>query len=191
MRAPSNREWVLLVMLGVVAIAILYFSEGNLLSGGRTAVDAEGQEFDEAPVVHLSRLGREPENFDPNARDLFKYGPPPRVGAPPPPTRVVAPPPTRTVQPPAKVPKRTPPPRVVREPAGPRPPKPNFSYLGFLGPKENRIFVFADGTDLMLARVGEVVQEEFKVVEFKYEAVVMGYTDDRFADMTTELTWNR
>ena len=189
MRGPTRREFGMLALLGVVAIGLLYFGEGNILSGG-TAVDVEPSgELDEAPVVYLSRLGLDPEGYNPQGRDLFKYGPPPRVHRPVPPP-VVRQPTVRPQRQPPKPQVRPPAPKVDRAPVGPRPPKPDFKYLGFLGPKGNRIFVFADGEDLMLARVGETVQQEFKVVEFKYEAVVMGYTDERFTDMTTELTWN-
>ena len=31
------------------------------------------------------------------------------------------------------------------------------------------------------------MQEEFKVVAFKYEKIVMGYTEEEFQEMTTEL----
>jgi len=39
----------------------------------------------------------------------------------------------------------------------------------------------------MLARVGDVVEAKFKLLEFKYEKVVLGYTDERFKDSKTEL----
>jgi hypothetical protein len=78
---------------------------------------------------------------------------------------------------------------VTRPPAnsGPLPPVINLSYLGFLGPKENKIAVFEDGQDLLLARRGEVIKQQFLVLDFGYETVVMGYVDPRFKNDTQEL----
>ena len=44
---------------------------------------------------------------------------------------------------------------------------------------------------MVLARTGDTVQVQFKVVDFKYEVVVLGFTDKRFSEETTELTIRR
>ena len=51
--------------------------------------------------------------------------------------------------------------------------------------------MFEAGENMVLARSGEVVQEKFRVLEFRYETIVMGYTDERFRDKTTELSVKR
>ncbi len=190
MRQPTQREWVLIGIMIVIGAAVLFFRDGNLLTGGSAGKADEELDLGEAPVVHLARLNQDPEAYDPAGRDLFKYGPPPRVqrDLPPPPKPVTVERPKPKPTPPP--PRATPKPQPVR-PAAPRPPKIDFEYLGFLGPKDDRIFVFTTGEELLLARMGETVQTEFKVVEFGYETVVMGYTDSRFAGQTAELNWNR
>jgi hypothetical protein len=76
---------------------------------------------------------------------------------------------------------------MERVDTGPKPPAINFTYLGYLGPKNGKIAVFEDGNQVMLARAGDVVKDQFRVVEFGFEAVVMGYVDERFKDQTSEL----
>ncbi len=72
-----------------------------------------------------------------------------------------------------------------------QPPEIHFKYVGYLGPKDGKIAVFADGDDMILARAGDIVKDEFKVLEFRYESILMGYTDGRFRDKTTEVTQER
>jgi hypothetical protein len=89
------------------------------------------------------------------------------------------PPPTRQQQP--------------AQPAAPEPPKIKFEFIGVLGPKDAKIAVFEQPGEqqILLARMGEVVEKKFRLLAFKYEAVVMGYTDKRFKDKTTELSQRR
>jgi hypothetical protein len=79
----------------------------------------------------------------------------------------------------------------VRRPSGPPPdpppPVPGFIFLGYIGPKQDKIAVFEEGQEIVLARVGEVVQNRFRVVEFKFQTVVLGYEEDRYKGKTTEL----
>ena len=60
-----------------------------------------------------------------------------------------------------------------------------------MGPKEAKIAVFETNDELELFRIGEVVRSQFRLVDFKYESVVIGYVDDRFKGMTTELEQSR
>ena len=73
-------------------------------------------------------------------------------------------------------------------PATPQPPGIPLKFIGYLGPKDDRIAVFEDGKELYIAQAGEVVQEQFRVVEIRFETVVMGYTDEKWAGRTRELT---
>ncbi len=47
------------------------------------------------------------------------------------------------------------------------------------------------GDEVLLAAVGEPILDMYKVVEFRYEMLVVGYTEERFADQTTELPMKR
>jgi hypothetical protein len=62
-----------------------------------------------------------------------------------------------------------------------------YEYVGYLGPKDDRIAVFQDGEVVHLARTGELLQGAFRVVEIRYESVVVGYTDREFEARTREL----
>jgi len=181
MRKLNAREATLLIVLAVMGLGSLWMMGGDGGPGSRGNSEADTVPPDTWPEIWLARLSQTAEVYDAQGRDLFKYGPPPRVERPAPP-----PPPAR----------REPPPRVEAKPAtpkpppvarGPRAPKPTFKYLGFLGPKERKIAVFGEGDDLLIAQSGETLAEHFKIVEFKYESVVLGYVDEQFADQTHEL----
>lgn len=182
MRQLSQREFTLLGLLALAGIVLFYFSpKGGIGSSGHESF-GDVAKLGEAPEVHLDRLAGRTDGYDPKGRNLFQfYTPPPPVVAPPP-----TPPPTPR-------PIATPPPVIVNRdpPAGghyrPQPPAITLTYLGFLGPKENRIAVFEDGQEMLLAKKGEVVKQQFRVVDFGYETVVMGYVDERFRGETQEL----
>jgi len=181
MRKLSTREYVLMALLTAVAVLLLYLRPDSGVGSAGSGDPGEDLKLGDAPVVNLARLAGHIDAYDAEGRNLFQYytPPPPRVAerpAPPPPKRI-EPPPTPVIQ------TNRPPPT----PSGPTPPPINFTYLGFLGPKENKIAVFEDGQDLLLARAGEVVKQQFRVLDFGYETVVMGYTDERFANQTQEL----
>ena len=180
MRKLNPREYVLVVLLGAVAIFLFYYNRDARLGGGASdGLSGEDLKFGDAPWVRLDLLAGQLEGYDAEGRDLFKYytPPPPKrevVSRPPPPVKA-------TPRPAVKQPPR---PRVD---TGPKPPAISFVYLGYLGPKNGKIAVFEDGDQVMLARAGEVVKDQFRVVEFEFEAVVMGYVDERFKDQTSEL----
>ena len=48
--------------------------------------------------------------------------------------------------------------------------------------------MFLSGEDLLLARVGETVEEQFTVQDIKYQKVVLGFTAEEFKSQTTELS---
>ena len=182
MRKLNTREYVLIVLLGVVAVFLFYYNRDAGL-GGRQSDDLAGEDLDfgDPPWVRLDRLVAQLDGYDAGGRDLFKYYTPP-----PPKREQVKPPPRREPV------ERPPRPAVQRErprpvDTGPKPPAINFSYLGYLGPKDKKIAVFEDGDQVTLARAGDVVKDHFRVVEFGFEAVVMGYVDERFKDQTSEI----
>lgn len=182
MRKLTTREYVLTGLLGVVAVFLFYINRDSSSLGGSRGRGADDEfELGLAPVVRLERLAGRIESYDSAGRNLFSYY------TPPPPVVKREPPPVTKAPP-----QRKPPPVVQARPprpddTTPKPPAINLTYLGYLGPKDNKIAVFEDGQDLLLARAGETVREQFRVVDFGYETIVMGYVDDRFKDQTTEL----
>jgi hypothetical protein len=187
MRKPTGREYFFIIVLAIMGLAYLAYRDEGFL-GSRQDEDKKNRALGIAPIVDMAALAARTENYDPKGRNLFEYyTPPPPKRKVPPPRPVVKPPPTS----------RKPPPTVQRAGnrnpvnAGITPPKINFKYIGFLGPKDAKIAVFEDSEGMLLARAGEIVEKDFTVVEFKYESVVMGYVDTRFRDMTTELNMRR
>jgi hypothetical protein len=184
------RELVLLVVLLTAAVWVIFFrGEGRLFGGGGGA-EREAAPLGDAALyaVHVDRLLGEGDGYDPGGRNLFQYYVPPRK---PPKTQVR---PQQTRQPvkrnPTPAKKTTP---VAPRASAPKPPRVTFKYLGFLGPKEDKIAVFekGHGDELELARIGDVIQGAFTLVGFGYESVELGYTDERFSDQTTELSMSR
>ena len=185
MRQLSPREIVLVSGLGIVGVvmAIQYLGGGGLGGGG--GIGVEDVNVGEAPVVNMARLSLDLESYDPNGRDLFKYGSPPAAKREPTP-----PPKPVTTRPPIqrKPPTRTPPTRRQdREPVEPPAPKPDFEYLGHLGPKDNWIAVLEDGEELKTIQVGEKINDDFRLRGFKYNAVVVDYVNEKWKDLTAEV----
>ncbi|MCP3979538.1 MAG: hypothetical protein GY716_09440 [bacterium] len=180
---PSNREYMLIGALVLIAVGYLYYNSDSIGGAGEGDSELAQLATGQAPVVNMASLMREPEGYDAAGRSLFKYYTPP----PPPRPKPPPPPPQKRIErpkPPPPKPRDTTP----KAPPKPRPPAIDFTYLGLLGHKDSKIAVF-EGKDgeIEQARMGDTLWNEFRVVDFKYEAIVMGYTDDRFADQTTEL----
>lgn len=174
------------MLVGVVALVafIYYRPDGGFGFGGRpTPSKPPGKPLPDPPVVELTLLQAADESYDNDGRDLFKFSQPP---APPQPAVIYHPPPPPQPQ----IVEVTPPPMEQLPPPPPPKPQPppiNFSYLGYLGPKDERMAVFDDGREMILARTGEPIQNKFKVVDFGYQTVLIGYVDPKFKDETTEL----
>jgi hypothetical protein len=182
----SGREYFLLGVLIVAAGFVLFWRDGGPLFERSEDGKARAAALGDAPLVHWDRLVAEPEAYDPGGRNLFQYytPPPPRTA----PQRIERPV-ARKAPPPRPQPRRVTTPTTTGQTV--RPPTVSFKYLGFLGPKDDKIAVFEKGQELELVRVGEIVQKDFRLVDFKYEGVVIGYVDERFADQTTELRMSR
>jgi hypothetical protein len=180
-RKLTSREFVMIGLLAVGAFVAFRMMTGEGIGFGRGAEQAaEAREFGEAPVVRMDLLARDRATFDRGGRNLFDYYTPP----PPPRKKVERKPPLPK---PKSIPKQAPAPPPKPPPA--TPPAPRFNYLGYLGPQDAKIAVFDDGkTDgLMLARIGDVVQDDFRVMEFKHDSVKMAYTEKKWEGHTTEL----
>ena len=63
-----------------------------------------------------------------------------------------------------------------------RAPAIDLRYMGMVGATEDKIAIFLDGNEFLLAKEGEVVKEHFRVMEIGYDTLRMGYTDPYFED---------
>ncbi len=196
-RKVSIREIVLAVVLVTAGVWYVWYLAGKGMEGSASgeADTAHGAlEAGAAPRVRMDLLAGLAEPYDQNGRDLFKYAkrPPTAEELEAERRRLEA---ERLAREAAlkkqreartarqKAPARTQPSR----PTGPRPPQIPFKYIGYLGPKDDRIAVFEEGETIILARVGETVQDQFRVREIDYETVVLGYTDSRFEKLSQSL----
>ena len=184
-RSLTRREIMLAGALVAVAVGVSYYTGGDAPAGtgsGTPQGKAAAADIGTAPVVLAARLTHPIDDYDAHGRNLFQYYVPPPPPAPPPPTPPPTPEPTPFVAPPPEVMRP-----VVTEPMRPRPPPIAFTYVGSLGPKDSRIAVLEVGSDMVLARAGDIVQQQFRLVGFGYESLVIGYTDARFSGQTAEL----
>ena len=74
----------------------------------------------------------------------------------------------------------------------PPPPKPtapaiNFKLLGMMGPSDRKFGVFVDGDKVMMARKGEVLLGQFKVLSIGPESAEIGFVDPAFKDEKRKL----
>lgn len=189
MRKLSSREkFLLLTFIPLIVIGLIYSRGSKLGGGGGAAAALDAKDYGDAPAVELSKLELEPGGYDSNARNLFAYYTPP----PPPRPKVET-----TKQPvvrkaaPVQAQARPSRQQVPTTPPKAQPPRPSFRYIGFLGPKENKIAVLEQGEEVILAALGEVVQDRFMIAGFEYETLIIGYTEERFKDETTELPMKR
>lgn len=84
--------------------------------------------------------------------------------------------------PPPQQPPQPPPP-----PARPAPPAINFRLMGMMGPRDRKLGVFLDGDKVMMARQGDVLLGQFKVLSIGVEAAEIGYVDPVHKDFRKRL----
>lgn len=206
-RKLSVREGTLLVALAVAGVGYLWLSsrpeEGKHAAvarrGGASKAKAKG-EGSRPPTVRVDLLAARAEAYDANGRDLFKYSQRPPSAEEVRRSREEA---ARRQKEMEEANQRAAlaaarwqqeekerVKEAVLHPQPPPPPAPppiDLRYLGYLGPKDDRIAVFEDGKNLLVARKGEVVKDQFRVVEVKWETVVLGFVRAEFKGQTREL----
>ncbi len=200
MRKLQPRELGLLAVLGGAVLLYLWYKSGSPAGGApQGAVAARGVAAGaEAPRVLVELLRRDATPYDPRGRNLFQY-----AQRPPSPEELEAQRRQReeeerrrreaeearrraaeqAAQQAAQQQAQTPPPR----PVAPQPPPIPFKYIGYFGPKDDKIAAFIDGEEVLLARAGEALRDQFQVVEIRFDTVVIGYTDPRWKDRTREI----
>jgi hypothetical protein len=113
-------------------------------------------------VVRLELLGSQAAAFDAEGRNLFAYYTPPVEQRR---SRKVTPPP----------------------PPEPALPKPGFDYIGLMGPRGNLIAVFNREAGVFVAQVGDVIDDTFELLDFRYGELVLGVIGNARADATVTL----
>jgi hypothetical protein len=200
MRKLTRRESILLGAVALAAIAYLsYVSERAMSSRSAELAGAEVGDLlaDTAPVVPMGLLASAVDDYDRAGRDLFKYSKRPPTAEELEAERLRRLAALKAQEEAARKRRQAdearqeaaanrPPPPPSR-PVEKQPPRIPFQYIGYLGPKNDRIAVFQEGEDLLLARRGEPLQDLFTVVDIRYESVVMGFTDPEFESRTREL----
>jgi len=206
-RKISRRETVLLGVLAAAVVGYFWYDSrpSSTLRGiaarDETPDKKKKEEAAKAPAVRMDLLARSAESYDAEGRDLFQYSQRPPSGVEVRKLRAEAERRRKEYEEAqkraaieaerrrkedeerAKLVALNPPP-----PPPPQPPAITMRYLGFIGPKDDRIVVLEDGKDMILARKGEVVKDQFRVVDVKWESVVMGFVKPEFKGQTRELT---
>ena len=205
----NQRQYILLGVLVVALLAYFRFSGSATGSGDDLGslppVDVAGlaRSLQNINTVRPTLIGpRADSNPD---RNLFKYG----VHKPPPPDpaelerrRLAAEQAlmrqeeraralkrqqdlqakkATVAKPPTAPPKPKPDPGP-KKPAAPKPPPIKFKFMGIVGTAKKRIGVFVNGENLMLARKGTILEEQFKVLGIGVAWADIGYTDPVFED---------
>lgn len=189
-RQLTRREWTMIVVLVTVALVVLFLRSEGHLGGGSGTGEAEARPpFEGAPVVRMDLLALNAGEFGDGRRDLFKYHVPGPSQAELDARRKAQ---EKARQELEERKKRTPPKPVQRRastPPAPRLPKVPYRYLGFFGPKDDKIATFVEGDEVVIGRVGDVLgpKDEFELMEIDYDSVVIGFTDPKFANKTTTL----
>lgn len=199
-RALSKREIGFGVLLGIAGVVYLWLKSGSPPEGHAEAeARAKGAAAAAvAPAVRMDLLTTDAVKYDAGGRDLFQYA--------------IRPPSAEEIRQrelelkrqreqaeldarlrleaanrQAELQKITAQ-NLMRNPPPPQPPQITLQYTGYIGPKNDKCAVFQDGDEQFVAKKGELVKGQFRVVEIKGETVVMGYTNPAFKDVTRELT---
>lgn len=179
MRKLSAKERLLLGALGVSLLALWRGLPGDVGRAGRSAGGSgtESIEVGDPPIVPLELLGAVAAPYDRTGRNLFEYHerrPPFRPATP--------------RKPMVEEPQPAPPTVSPSRPAQPAPPRPAFAYIGYFGPKRDLIAVFVKGSEVLLARTGDVVDGQYRLLELRYDSVVLGRVGEGDHDVHVRLT---
>ena len=200
------------IVLGVILVAALFYlflpsapqaGDPSEDDQGRQAVTGTAASILNGPDVDLALLTQQPGDYDGGGRNLFDYG---RIAPPPPSAEELA----RRARLAEEARLRAEEERKRREeeqealrlaarerqkklaegrrnapkPEPPKPVPPNFPYkfIGLLGESESKIAIFLDNKDFLLAKEGEDVKEDFRIMRIGYDTLQIGYTDPQFKE---------
>ena len=63
--------------------------------------------------------------------------------------------------------------------------------MGYMGPKDGRLAFFESGKELHMAKEGEVLLKEYRVVKIGYDSVTIGFTRPEFKSDRREIPMSR
>lgn len=197
-RNISRRELTLGVMLTIAVLGWLWYRSDDPFGGGAVADELNDlAQMAAAPVVRMDLLAARDVQFDQAGRDLFKYGTKPltaedlaaleaqRRAREEAERRRLEEAERRRKEAEARAAVEQAQP--VARPRGPTVPRIDLKYLGYLGPKDDRIAVFEDGEAVVLGRIGEVIKDDYRIIEIQYGSVVMGFTRPDLENKTQTL----
>lgn len=205
-RTPSRREVYLIAGLGVAVLAWMISSDSGETPQVVAARKAQEKAvvFTKAPVVHMEMLEKSNVAYDAKGRDVFKYAQrPPSMAeyrrmkaeqerlrreaeAAAEAARIAAERKAEEDRIRAEMLAKNPPP-----PPPPVPPPITFEFLGYVGPAHDRIAAFEENNQTFVAKTGDVVKNNFKIQEIRYESVIIAYVDPRFKGQSRELALSR
>ena len=206
-RKLSRREGILLVAMGI-GLAVWVGrprSDAPPLNDESPEASAEKAKPREAPVVQLALLETKPVSYDAGGRDLFAYSQRPPSAAELA-RRAAEAARIRREQEAADKLRREYEEKLAREraatvlahandppppPPRPQPPAIAFKFMGYMGPKDERLAFFESGKELVMAREGEVLLKEYRVVEIGYDTVTIGFTRPEFKNDRREIPMSR
>jgi hypothetical protein len=155
---------LMLVSAAIVAVVLAasWLRHRSPTVASTTAARGGRERLPPVPRIDLGRLPRERPPLEAGRRDIFAFGPPPTLPAPP---RPVGPPPT-TMSMEAQVIVPTPPPV-------PRLPPLNLKYIGSVdNGKGLRVAVLlTDKNELLTGQSGEVLANRYKIAKIGLESV--------------------
>jgi hypothetical protein len=207
-RALTRRE---LLYVGALALAAGVWMYSGWQSEDTPAVAAQKAQasrkdlaFGRVPVVHIDQLERKVVKYDAHGRDLFKYSTRPPSWAEVHRMRKEA---AEAAKRQKEAEERA---RILAEqrakeeadrlaylaahplpPPPPQPPPITFQFIGFVGPPDGRIAAFQMNNDTFVAKVGDVIQRDFRVEDVRYESALISYVNPQFKGQTRELPLSR
>jgi hypothetical protein len=173
----------------------------------RKAVTGAAASILDGPDLDLALLTQQPGDYDGGGRNLFDYG---HIAPPPPSAEELArrareaeaarlraeeerklreaeqerlrEEARKRQEELAKQRREEPKPPPPKEPPKPVPPDFPYKFIGILGEADSKIAIFLDDSDFLLAKEGEDVKEEFRIVRIGYDTLQIGYTDPQFTE---------
>ena len=205
-RTPSRRELLLAGGLGVALVVWLISSDSGEAPQAVAARKAgeKAVAFGKAPVIRSELLDNVVVAYDAKGRDVFKYSQRPptmreyrEMKAEQERARKAAEEAARLAAIEAERRQREEEARLAeirRNPPPTPPPQPpaiTFQFLGYVGPPNDRIAAFEENSQTFVAKTGDVVKNNFKIQEIRYESVIIAYVDPRFKGQSRELALSR
>ncbi len=203
-RGRSRREILFILGFGLAAAVWLWRLWGTdappAVAADKSAQAKKQLAVARAPLVHMELLDKAVVRYEQGGRDLFKYAVRPPSWAQVKEMRAAA---AAAEKAQREAESRARLEELQRQkaeaerlaflaanPLPPQPPPPpaiSFRFMGFVGPPTGRIAAFEENNTTFVATTGEIVKNEFRIDEIKYESVVISYVNPQFKGQVREL----